>query len=291
VAFAATHNSMTAANEPSWFIPEQPNGLVGQLDSGIRALLIDTWYGQRTNRRFRVATAPRSFEAALAETRATFGEDVTRSALRLHQSFTGRRGPVRPYLCHGLCEIGATAFEPAMERVRTWMQGNPRQVVTIIVQDMVTPQDTVDVIRRAGLLPYVYTPQPGRPWPTLGQMIASGHRLVVMMENHGGGTAAPWLLSAFDWVQDTPYTNPTVADLSCDLNRGSADDPLFLVNNWLADFSTLVTSARRANAFGQLWPYVERCERERGQIPNYVAVNYYNEGDLFRVIDRLNGLR
>ena len=61
-------------------------------------------------------------------------------------------------------------------------------------------------------------------------MIDSGGRVVVMMERHGGGTAYPWLLPAFSYLQDTPFTNPTVADLRCDRKRGSTDSPLLLVN-------------------------------------------------------------
>ena len=57
VAYPATHNSMSAAAEPGWFFPEQPDGIIAQLDYGIRVLLIDSWYGQRTDRRGIVATA------------------------------------------------------------------------------------------------------------------------------------------------------------------------------------------------------------------------------------------
>jgi hypothetical protein len=38
-----------------------------------------------------------------------------------------------------------------------------------------------------------------------------------------------------------------------------------------------------------MWPYVERCRNERGRLPNYVAVNFYDQGGVFRVVDRLNG--
>ncbi len=291
VAFAATHNSMAAADEPRWFIPEQPTGIVGQLHAGIRAFLIDTWYGQKTENTRLVATARRSYDAALAEAKAAFGPEVVASALRLRESITQRTGPPTPYMCHGLCETGATALEPTMARVRDWLAANPREVLTFIIEDNVTPADTAAVFRRAGLMPYVYTHRVGQPWPTLGEMVDSGRRLVVMMERHGGGSTYPWLLSAFDSVQDTAYSNPTVASLSCDLNRGSRSDPLFMINNWIASFTTLVSSARTVNAYSQLMPYVERCRSERGQIPNYIAVNYYNEGDLFRVVNQLNGVR
>jgi hypothetical protein len=292
VAFPATHNAMAAADEPGWFLPEQPTGLVGQLDAGIRVLLIDTWYGQRTSRPGLIATAPASHAAALAAAERDFGEQAVTSALRIRDAVTTRpTGPVEPYLCHGLCEIGATEWAPEMTQVRAWLDAHPREVVTFVIEDSVSPADTAAVFDRAGLTPLVHTQRPGQPWPTLGQMIDSGRRLVVMMERHGGGTAYPWLLPAFEWVQDTPYRNPTAADLSCRRERGTDASPLLLLNYWLGnDFRSLVTDARAINALAVLAPYLARCEAERGTRPNFVAVNYFDEGDLFRAVDELNGV-
>ena len=282
---------MSAADEPGWFIPEQPTGLIGQLDAGIRVLLIDTYYGQTTERNGLIATAPASYAQALADAKRDYGPDVVASALRLHGALLpAPTGPPTPYLCHGLCEVGATAWDPLMVQVRSWLQAHPREVVTFFIQDAVSPADTAAVFDRAGLLPYVHTQSPGQPWPTLGQMISSGRRVVVLMENHGGGATYPWLLQGFDWVQDTPYTNPTVADLSCTHNRGTATSPLFLVNYWLSNFVSLVSDARTVNAYDRLWPYVSTCREQRHHLPNYVAVNYYDQGDLFRVVDQLNGV-
>jgi hypothetical protein len=292
VAYAATHNSMAAADEPGWFIPEQPTGLVGQLQAGIRVLLIDTWYGQTTQRPGVIATAPDSHDAALAEANRLYGPALVESALRIRNAITPRpTGPIRPYLCHTLCEIGATEWGPVMGRVRAWLTAHPREVVSFVIQDQVTPADTAKIFKDAGLLPYVYTHEAGSPWPTLGQMIDSGKRVVVLMERRGGGTAYPWMLQGFNYIQDTPFSNPTVADLSCRLQRGKVTNPLLLLNYWLSDFSALVGSARVINAYDILWPYATDCQRERGQIPNYIAVNYYNYGDLFRVVDQLNGVR
>ena len=68
-----------------------------------------------------------------------------------------------------------------------------------------------------------------------------------MVENGTGDAQAPWLVNAFEHVQDTPYTFPTVDSFSCDHNRGPADAPLFLLNHWLSGFSSLVTDARLVN--------------------------------------------
>jgi hypothetical protein len=283
---------MSAADEPGWFIPEQPTGLVGQLDAGIRVLLIDTWYGRPTERPGFVATAPGSHAAALADARRQFGAATVDSALRVARTASAAPvGPPRPYLCHGLCEIGATEWTPVMTEVRDWLATHPREVVTLFVEDSVSVDDTVAVFDRAGLLPFVHTQQAGEPWPTLGQMIDSGRRVVVLLERGDGGSAHPWLLPGFAWTQDTPYSNPTAADLSCRRERGSASSPLLLLNYWLGNgFRSLVTDARAINAYDVLSPYVSRCREERGRIPNFVAVNFYDEGDLFRVVDELNGV-
>jgi hypothetical protein len=53
---------------------------------------------------------------------------------------------------------------------------------------------------------------------------------------------------------------------------------------------SLVTDARTINDRDVLLPELRRCESERGQLPNFVAVNFYDQGDLFRVIDTLNGV-
>ena len=290
VAFPAAHNAMSAADEPGWFIPEQPSGVIGALNAGVSVLLIDSYYGQSTNTPDLVATAPESLESARAQTEALYGPSVVASAQRVRDSIAAKpTGPVEPYLCHGFCEIGSTPWEPLMQNVRAWMDAHPRVVVTFFIEDTVTPADTAKVFEQAGLLPYVWTQKKGEPWPTLGQMIDSGHRLVVLQERRGGGTAYPWMLQGFDWVQDTNYTNPTVSDLNCKLNRGSPTNPLFGVNVWLSGFTELVTNAKKVNAYDFLDPYLQKCRKERGQIPNYVAVNFFNEPDVFKAVDQLNG--
>jgi hypothetical protein len=290
VTYAATHNSMTAADE-NWLFPEQPTDIIGQLDDGIRVFLIDSWYGQRTSRGQVIATAEGSRPAALKEANAQFGPEVTASFLRLREAAAlTPTGPRAPFLCHTLCEFGAIRWDTQMIRVQKWLVAHPREVVTFFVQDEVTPADTAAVFDTAGLLPFVVTQPPGQPWPTLRQMIDSGRRVVVLMENTSGGSRFPWLLPGFTWVQDTPFENPTIADLSCRRERGLPDSPILLVNHWLGGFTSLVSDAETINARSVLLPELRRCERERGQLPNFIAVNYYDHGDLFSVVDELNGV-
>ena len=291
VAFPATHNAMAAADEPGWFFAEQPDGILSQLDNGIRVLLIDSWHGQRTSRPGVVANTDEQRVAATHEVRRAIGAEALQSALRLRDAFNLRpRGPVRPYLCHGLCELGSTEWLPVMKDVTAWVRSHPRDVITFFVQDEVSPADTAELIERAGLEPFVHEQQAGEPWPTLGSMIDSGRRVVFLMETEGGGRTYPWLLDGFEWVQDTPFLFRTPAAFSCDANRGGADATLFLVNHWITDKTREVSNARRVNSRDVLLSRLEKCRAERGRMPNFVAVDFYDQGDLFDVVDTLNGL-
>ena len=291
VVFPATHNSMSAASEPGWFAPEQPDGIIAQLDAGVRVLLIDSWYGQPTDRSGIVATADTLRAESTAQARAEFGDRPVDTALRLRRAAgLSPRGEVAPYLCHAMCELGSTLWLDSLRDTREWLDENPREVVTLFVQDEVTPADTARVIEEAGLLPYVWTPPADGSWPTLGEMVDAGTRLVVLMEHHGGGARWPWLIQGFDVVQDTPFLFESPEDFTCEPNRGRRDAPLFLVNHWIDDWQHVPQNSEVVNARDVLLPRLEQCEDERGQVPNYVAVDYYDRGDLFAVVDELNGV-
>ncbi|MGV1004743.1 MAG: hypothetical protein ACOYEV_08225 [Candidatus Nanopelagicales bacterium] len=290
VAFPSTHNSMAAADEKGWYLAEQPTGIVNSLDDGIRVLLVDTWYGQ-TTKSGSVITAPRSLAAAEKELANDFGDDVVGSLQRTIDRIRREPGvgPEEPFFCHTVCEIGATKVLPVFHGVRKWMDEHPREVITWFIQDMVTPQDTAKLFADSGLADLAYTHQVGQPWPTLRELIDSGKRMVVLMENRSGGTEYPWLMAGFEQAQDTPFKFATAADFNCDHLRGPADAPILLVNHWLASFGHLVTNAEKVNARAVLQPRVQQCQKTR-QHPNYIAVNWYNLGDLFAVVDELNGV-
>ncbi len=78
--------------------------------------------------------------------------------------------------------------------------------------------------------------------------------------------------------------------ISTAVDARAADSPLFLVNHWLNNHGSRVSDAAKVNAYDVLWPRVETCQRERDQLPNYVAVDFYDQGDLLTVVDQLNGL-
>ena len=267
VSYVTTHNAMSAADEPGWFLAEQPHGLTSQLDGGARAAMIDVWAARPAGRG--VSSLSVNLEEGRAQLEEAFGEAVVESSLRLVEAVVGpASGPAALYMCHGLCEIGATELAPTLGALRAWLDANPDEVVTLIVENHVPADEIGQAFEEAGLEPYLYTPTDGQ-WPTLAQMITSGRRLVVMTEEDSGGTAHPWLRNAFELTQDTPYTFPTPDDFSCAPNRGPADAPLLLVNHWLSGFDSLVTAAQTVNVadvLGDAGAAVPGRARHAGQL-------------------------
>jgi hypothetical protein len=295
VAMAATHNSMSVPR-PGWRSVQQDAPIAEQLRDGIRGLLIDTHYADRlpdgklrTDLTARAARAP---DAVSPEAAAT----ARRLRERLKSQGRGERGL---YLCHSFCELGGTPLADALAVLRDFLQRHPREVVVVLNEDYVQPEDFVAAVDDAGLAELAYRgPTDGR-WPTLRDMIERNQRIVFLAEHRAGGAA--WYRPAYDQIlQETPYkfsraaqlTDPDALPATCRDNRGPATAPLFLVNHWITtDPVPRPADADKVNAYDPLLARLRTCARVREHIPNLVAVNFYRHGDLTRAVDTLNGVR
>lgn len=289
VAFVSTHNSMSAAEEPGWYFASHTRGIADQLDDGVRGLLIDLYYGYATNRGVRtdpdLVNIPGRIESSL-------GAEAARSADNLIASI----GPIPPgaqkslYLCHAYCELGATSFDRTLTSLRKFLDANPNEVVVIFLQDYVSPFDVEASFTRTRVIDYVYALEEGKPLPTLREMIEVDRRLLILSENIGDDEAPPWYHDGFELAQETPYEFRSVAELSCAPNRGLTESPLFQLNHWIARMTPLPSDAEVLNAYDFLLGRARQCEDERGRFANLIAVNFYEVGDAFRVVDTLNGV-
>jgi hypothetical protein len=293
VAFLGTHNSMSAAGEPGWLFAAQDTGIRRQLDDGVRALLIDTHYGTPTRRGVvtDLSGEHKARAALVAEVGAQFVATAERLRRRIGQA---PQGPREVFLCHTLCEVGATRAVDALRAVHRFLVQHPEEVLLLSIQDETSTADTASVIRASGLGDEVYLGRAGRPWPTLRELIDRDERVIVLAENDAGG--APWMHPQPAVMQETPFLFRTAAALeapgSCDPNRGATKGSLLLVNHWVdTSPAPRVTIARQVNAQGFLDRRLDRCRKQRRLLPNIVAVDFYRQGAAARAVDALNGLR
>ena len=273
VVFPATHNAMAISNL-GWIWPYQDGTLSVQLEAGVRAMLIDTHYGDTPDKIAEyLATFPPSTRSFMAEIIAAADDSLKGEGT---------------FLCHNLCSLGGMPLVEALSEIRRFLDDHPYEVLVLIIQDGITPEDTARAFEDSGLIYYVHTHYPGEPWPTLKDMIASDERLVVFAER--GSPPPDWYHHFWDYAQETPFNVRSPEAFSCAPNRGGVGKPLFLLNHWVARRAPSRVDAAQVNAYDFLMTRVQTCMEERGHLPNFIAVDFYSIGDLFAVVDALNGV-
>jgi len=210
--------------------------------------------------------------------------------MRIRDRLAGKpEGPRGLYMCHGFCELGATALPAALERIHEFLVQNPSEVLLLVIEDYVSPQDLAGSFAESGLDGLVYRGQAGPPWPTLREMIDSRQRVLVLTES--GRPGVGWLHPAFEVMQETPYRFTQPSELACTPNRGGTAGSLFLMNNWIDTTpAPKPSNAAIVNAYDALLARARACQGERGRLPTVIAVDFYRTGALFRVARALNGL-
>jgi hypothetical protein len=282
VAFATAHNAM-ASTANGFRPPNQRWSITHQLGHGIRGFQIDAFPG--TPRKGRVYTdlsgplgdsseLPRSLVAAA---------DAIHAALGAPPPGT----PTDVYLCHVFCELGAVPMLDELRTMRGFLDAHPRDVLVLVIEDYVTPDRIAGVLRDAGLESMQLAVEPGARLPTLGQMIASGARVLVSLENGDGG---PTLPNAFTGLlQETPFTfrrpRNLEAESSCGTNRGLSGSPILQFNHWVTPAEPV--TARRVNS-SLLEERIARCVGERGRGLTLVAVDFVERGDLVHQVAASN---
>ncbi len=288
VVLPGTHNAMASADVPGWMFPNHVHGISDQLRAGIRALLIDVHGGIPVAGRIKTdledeAGARRKFEKVI-------GAEAVDAAMRIRDRLVGEpEGPRAPYLCHGFCELGAQPLVPVLSGIRDFLVQHPGEVLVIVIEDYVSPEEIAQAFEESGLLRLVYQGSVGPPWPTLGEMISKDQRVLVLAEADSAGV--PWYHQAFEVIQETPYHFNAPEEFSCAPNRGGTDGSLFQINHWIDTTpAPRPSNAEIVNTRDFLLDRARKCQAERGKLPNVLAVDFAMTGDVFGAVAELNGL-
>lgn len=129
---------------------------------------------------------------------------IPRGKLYLN-SITSSHGLNSNSLRNSLLE-DAGSLQDYLGPIKTWIDAHPNEVVTLLLTnpDAIDINKYGDVFKSTGLDNYVFTPDKTfglDDWPTLGDMISSGKRVVVFM---GMSYLYP---EFFDWVNGKLIAN------------------------------------------------------------------------------------
>ncbi|KAI0293892.1 PLC-like phosphodiesterase [Multifurca ochricompacta] len=223
------------------------------------------------------------------------------------QSHTGFDGLLR--FCHTNCFLfdGGTV-EAYLKHVVTFLEENPNEVLTLLFTN---PEGLsfldvwAPVFEASGASQYAYippqNPMPQSAWPTLGEMIANGTRLVVFIDFVGkDGQTVDFILPEFGMIWETPYGITNVSfPCSIDRIRGPLDvgDQMYLINHSLnvnAFGTGIILSdpldAPITNSVISILAHSDQCvPLGNGRNPNFVLLDYVNIGEALEAVDLLNG--
>jgi hypothetical protein len=113
--------------------------------------------------------------------------------------------------------------------------------------------------------------------------------VVVLTES--GRPGVPWMHPAFQLMQETPYHFTKPSELACTPNRGGTAGSLFQINHWIETLpAPKPSNAAIVNAHDFLLRRARACQKERGRLPNILAVDFARTGDVVGVVAELNGV-
>jgi hypothetical protein len=238
-----------------------------------------------------------AFPAQRRSLRRQLDDGMRALMLEVHEGEDG------PRLCFGDCSEGFGLVPVALGQIGAFLDANPNEIVTLFIDNRVGAPALAEALDSAGLLGSAHVP-PGGPWPTLRELIDSGRRLVVFVEDADGGP--PELQSASTWVSSTRADYRAADEFDCTLEP--AGTALSLVHHVLvgptsgaeggqsgqggqgSDLHPSEALAETVNRNPVLIDRLRTCERLNGRAPNFVAVDFYDTSDVMLATQLLNRL-
>ncbi|TBU28440.1 PLC-like phosphodiesterase [Dichomitus squalens] len=214
------------------------------------------------------------------------------------------------HFCHTSCLLfdGGTV-EDYLNKVHDFLTANPNEVLTLLFtnpEGASLPDLWDPPFQASGIADLAYVP-PSIPvkqsdWPTLGDLIDSGKRVIVFLDA-GADTdrSVPYILPEFEMVWETPFS-VTDATFPCSVDRIngplSTEDHMYMINHSLnkniLDTGIIVSDPKDApttNSVSSILANAGGCEGfAAGRAPNFVLLDFVNLGQGLDAVNQLNGL-
>lgn len=189
--------------------------------------------------------------------------------------------------CHGPCALGSQDLVEGLIEIRAFLDENPHEVLAFLMEPSgVNAAEIQGAFDAADIAKYCLPQVVGAPWPTLGELVSTNRRVLVLTDQDTGGV--PWLLPMWTLMWDNDWSNWQVEEFDCDCNRGKVENGLFNLNQFISNPLPFPGNAEIANAGDGLYARAMKCWETTGRTPNFITVDNYQIGDLFAVTAKLN---
>lgn len=225
---------------------------------------------------------------------------------QVHKESSGLR------LCHTSCSLlDAGLLQDWLSSIKSWMDDNPNDVVTILLVNYdgqnSTVSDFASAFSTSGINKYGFTPSGS--WPTLKSMISSNKRMVSYVTGIDASQSASYLLNEWDYVFETPFDVSDISGFNCTLDRPSSagtaskaisNGKLGLLNHFkysdltgsiqLPDVDTIDTVNNAGSSTGNIGKHLTDCQSQWKTTPNYVLVDFFSESNPLDAVDSINSV-
>jgi len=206
-----------------------------------------------------------------------------------------------------LLDTSAMSLEKFLGIIKTFLDTNPHEVVTIQLNDFVGNDDMVaNIFEQSDMIPYAYAHDRAQPWPTLRELIRDNKRLIVFSDaggsekiysyawiNNRNFYTSPWS-SRYDINSIDPFVNP-LTPLTTFGNFSYHDHEPY---NKILYFHHTVTpgmaanekDSERINTISVSLPLFTRIADAAQKIPTWISADYVQRphGDLMKAVSVLN---
>lgn len=229
------------------------------------------------------------------------------SAIKPNNATTPGSASDSIYLCHTSCTLlNAGPAVNTLNTVATWVKNNPNEVITIMWNNLggFEPAAFEAAYNASGIMDYVHVQNSNNyTWPTLGEMIASGKRVVNFLDEGASPSTYPWLMREWDYVFETPYDNHNETQFSCVIDRpaepNSPTEYMYVMNHFLYGTLPIGTTiieipqkgtANVTNSETSLLKQAKTCTETFGRQPNFLEIDFYNKGTSLQIAAQLNNV-
>lgn len=198
-----------------------------------------------------------------------------------------------PSVFHSFEFLGSESLESVFAKIKNFMDRNPNEVVTLIIECYVGVEIIRESLMSSGLFDLLYTKQSAQDWNTLQEMIDNKTTLVILSDCNDATSTDAWYHYVWDLAVETDFSNNTVQDLDCMYNRGQADNDLFILNHFITDpvygvGQTNISAMINSNPF--FIDHVLECEATKQKEVNFLTVDFYELGNSLQVVNELNNI-
>ena len=224
------------------------------------------------------------------------------------------------HLCHTSCNLlDAGPLSTWLSEIKSWMDKNPNDVVTLLLvnSDKATPADLATEFTNSGITKYSYTPpsvsSAPATWPTLQTLINDGTRLmafVASLDKTALDSTNSYLMDEFTFIFENPFSNTSPSNFTClpdrpsgvkgDISTALSANLMPLMNHFLdsselfgidvPNVGAIGTTNAPGSGTGTLGLAATQCQTAYGKVPNFLLVDFFDQGPAISTVDKLNGV-